>query len=92
MFVLAIMVQLLLICLSPELTVLAEKAGRRLSDKLNLGMATLAFILVMHSYFWIQFGSSMSNTGVNLTLMSLQTSSLYVASFCLRKLHEDSAL
>ena len=90
LFALAVMAQALLICTSPELVMFAEKAGRRLSDKLNLGVAALAFILVTYTYFWIQFGSSMNNTGVNLTLVLFQTNSLYVASFCLRKLHEDA--
>lgn len=90
MFVLAIMVQLLLICLSPELAVLAEKIGRRISDKLNLGVASLAFILVTYAYFWLRFLPTMNSLGVNLTIASLQASSLYIASFCLRKLHEDA--
>ncbi len=90
LFALAIMVQLLLIWVSPELAVIAEKAGRRLSkDKLNLGIVALVLIFATYAYFWTRFGSSMNNTGVNLTLMLFQTGSLYIASFCLRKLHED---
>ncbi len=89
MFVLAIMVQLLLICLSPELTVLAEKAGRHISYKLNLGVASLAFILVTYAYFWLRFWQTMDSLGVNLVLGLLQVGSLYVTSFYLRKMRED---
>ncbi len=88
LFALAIMAQALLICTSPELVMLAEKIGRRL--KLNLGVAALALTLVAHVYFWLRFGPMMNNPYVNLTLMLFQSSSLYVASFCLRKLHEDA--
>lgn len=90
MFVLAIMVQLLLICLSPELTVLAEKADRSLSkDKLNLGLAALVLILAAYAYFWLAFWPTMDSLGVNLVLGLLQVGSLYVASFYLRKMRED---
>ncbi len=93
MFVLAIMVQLLLICLSSEITALAEKADHSLSkDKLNLGLATLVLILAVYSYFWLRFWPMMNSLGVNLVLGALQAASLYVASYYLRKLHEDSAL
>ena len=86
LFVLAIIVQMLLICLAPELTALAEKTGRRL--KLNLGVAALAFILATYACFWVQFGSLMNSLGVNLTLMLLQAGSLYVACYS-HKLHES---
>ena len=89
MFVLAIMVQLLLICLSPELTVLAEKAGRHISRDKHLGLAALVLILAEYSYFWAQYGPMMNSLGVNLTLGALQLGSLYVAAACLRKLHES---
>ena len=89
MFVLAIMVQLLLICLSPELTALTEKAGRRISYKLNLGVASLAFTLVTYAYFWLRFWQTMDSLGVNLVLGLLQVGSLYVTSFYLRKMRED---
>ena len=54
MFVLAIMVQLLLICLSSQLVSLAEKIDHlfRKGDKLNLGLAALVLILAEYSYFW----------------------------------------
>ena len=90
MFVLAIMVQLLLICLSPELTALAEKTGRRISrDKLNLGLAALVLILAAYAYFWLRFWPTMDSLGVNLVLGLLQIGSLYVTSFYLRKMRED---
>ena len=90
LFALAVMVQLLLICLSPEITVLAEKAGRRLSkDKLNLGIVALMLILATYAHFWFQFGPSMGNLYVNSVLGLFQVSSLYVSSFYLHKLHED---
>lgn len=87
MFVLAIMVQLLLIYASPELVMLAEKIGRRL--KLNLGVAALALTLAAYAYFWLRFEPLMNNLGVNLTLGACQLGSLYVAVACLRKLHES---
>ena len=89
MFVIAIMVQLLLICASPELVMLAEKIGCRISDKLNLGVAALALLLAACVYFWAQFGAQMNSLGVNLALGSFQLGSLYVAVACLRKLHES---
>ncbi len=93
LFTLVIVVQLLLICASPELVMFAEKIGRHISsDKLNLGLAALVLILAAYIYFWAQFGAQMNSLGVNLALMLSQTGSLYVASCCLRKLHEDSAL
>ncbi len=90
LFAFAVVGQMLLVWLSPELTVITEKTGRRISDKLNLGIVALAFILVAYAYFWLRFWPTMNSLGVNLTLMAFQTSSLYVASFCLRKLHEDA--
>ena len=93
MFVLAIMVQLLLICLSSEITALAEKADRSLSkDKLNLGLATLVLILAAYSYFWLRFWPMMHSPGVNLVLGLLQLSSLYVAVTFWSKLRNDSAI
>mgnify|MGYP000902256128 FL=1 len=90
MFVLAIIVQLLLICLSPELAVLAEKTGRRISrDKLNLGLAALVLILAAYAYFWLRFWPTMDSLGVNLVLGLLQVGSLYITSFYLRKMRED---
>ena len=91
MFVLAIMVQLLLICLSSQLVSLAEKIDHLFNkgDKLNLGLAALVLILAAYSYFWAQYGPLMNSLGVNLTLMLLQLGSLYVAAACLRKLHES---
>lgn len=91
MFVLAIMVQLLLICLSSQLVSLAEKIDHlfRKGDKLNLGLAALVLILAEYSYFWAQYGPMMNSLGVNLTLGALQLGGLYVAIACLRKLHES---
>lgn len=86
MFVLAIMVQLLLIYASPELVMLAEKIGRSL--KLNLGVAALALTLAAYVHFWLKFWPMMNSLGVNLTLMLFQASSLYVA-FYSHKLHES---
>ena len=87
MFVLAITVQLLLICLSSQLVSLAEKIDRlfRKGDKLNLGLAALVLILATYVCFWAQ----MNSLGVNLVLGSCQIGSLYVAVACLRKLHES---
>lgn len=87
MFVLAIVVQLLLIYASPELVMFAEKIGRRL--KLNLGVAALALTLAAYAYFWLNFWPMMNSLGVNLTLGTCQIGSLYVAVACLRKLHES---
>ena len=89
MFVLAIMVQLLLIYASPELVMLAEKIGRSL--KLNLGVAALAFILVTYAYFWAQFGAQMNSLGVNLALMLSQAGSLYVAFYSYRLREDDKS-
>ena len=91
MFVLAIMVQLSLICLSSQLVSLAEKIDHLFNkgDKLNLGLAALVLILAEYSYFWAQYGPMMNSLGVNLTLGALQLGSLYVAAACLRKLHES---
>lgn len=91
MFVLAIMVQLLLICLSSQLVSLAEKIDHLFNkgDKLNLGLAALVLILAEYSYFWAQYGPMMNSLGVNLTLGALQLGSLYVAVAYLRKLHES---
>lgn len=93
LFTLAIVVQMLLIWLSPELVSLAEKIDRRFNkgDKLNLGLATLVLILAAYAYFWARSWPMMNSLGVNLTLMLFQASSLYVA-FYSHKLHEDSAL
>ena len=92
MFVLAIMVQLLLICLSYQLVSLAEKIDRRFNkgDKLNLGLAALVLILAEYSYFWAQYEPMMNSLGVNLVLGALQAASLYVASYYLQKMHEDA--
>jgi len=90
MFVLAIMVQLLLICLSPELTVLAEKAGRHISRDKHLGLAALVLILAAYAYFWLAFWPTMNSLSVNLVLGALQAASLYVASYYLQKMREDA--
>ena len=93
MFVLAIMVQLLLIYASPELVMLAEKIGRRLSRyKLNLGLAALVLILAAYIYFWAQFGAQMNSLGVNLALMLSQTGSLYVAFYSYRLREDDKSI
>lgn len=91
MFVLAITVQLSLICLSSQLVSLAEKIDHLFNkgDKLNLGLAALVLILAEYSYFWAQYGPMMNSLGVNLTLGTCQIGSLYVAVACLRKLHES---
>ena len=89
LFALAIVVQLLLVSVSPELVVITEKAGRSISDKLNLGVAALAFILVAYAYFWLRFWPTMDSLAVNLALGLLQVGSLYIASFYLRKMRED---
>jgi hypothetical protein len=91
LFTLAIMVQMLLIWLSPELVSLAEKIDRRFNkgDKLNLGLAALVLILAVYIYFWAQFGAQMNSLGVNLALGLFQVGSLYVAVACLRKMRED---
>lgn len=91
MFVLAITVQLLLICLSSQLVSLAEKIDHRFNkgDKLNLGLAALVLILATYVCFWAQYGPLMNSLGVNLALGSCQLGSLYVAVACLRKLHES---
>ena len=91
MFVLAIMVQLLLICLSSQLVSLAEKIDHLFNkgDKLNLGLAALVLILAVYIYFWAQFGAQMNSLGVNLALGLFQVGSLYVAVACLRKMRED---
>ena len=90
LFAFAVMVQLLLVSVSPELVVITEKAGRRLSkDKLNLGLAALVLILAAYAYFWLRFWPTMDSLGVNLVLGLLQVGSLYVTSFYLRKMRED---
>ena len=91
LFTLAIMVQMLLIWLSPELVSLVEKIDHLFNkgDKLNLGLAALVLILAEYSYFWAQYGPLMNSLGVNLALGSCQLGSLYVAVACLRKLHES---
>ena len=91
LFAFAVIVQMLLVWLSPELVALAEKADRHFNkgDKLNLGVAALALLLAAYIYFWAQFGAQMNSLGVNLALGSFQLGSLYVAVACLRKLHES---
>lgn len=91
MFVLAITVQLSLICLSSQLVSLAEKIDHLFNkgDKLNLGLAALVLILATYVCFWAQYGPQMNSLGVNLVLGSCQLGSLYVAVACLRKLHES---
>ena len=91
MFVLAITVQLSLICLSSQLVSLAEKIDHLFNkgDKLNLGLAALVLISATYVCFWAQYGPLMNSLGVNLALGSCQLGSLYVAVACLRKLHES---
>ena len=91
MFVLAITVQLLLICLSSQLVSLAEKIDCLFNkgNKLNLGLAALVLILAAYVCFWAQFGAQMNSLGVNLVLGACQIGSLYVAIACLCKLHES---
>ena len=93
LFALAVMAQALLICTSPELVMLAEKTGRRISrDKLNLGLAALVLILAAYIYFWAQFGAQMNSLGVNLALMLSQTGSLYVAFYSYRLREDDKSI
>ncbi len=91
LFAFAIMGQMLLVWLSPELVSIAEKIDRRFNkgDKLNLGLAALVLILAAYVYFWLRFWPIMNSLGVNLALGSFQLGSLYVAAACLRKLHES---
>ena len=91
MFVLAITVQLSLICLSAEVVTLAEKTGRFI-NKGNLGVVALVLVAATFACFWIQFGSMMRSPGVNLVLGLLQLSSLYVAVTFWSKLRNDSAI
>ena len=94
MFVLAITVQLSLICLSSQLVSLAEKIDHLFNkgDKLNLGLAALVIILAEYSYFWAQYGPMMNSLGVNLTLMLSQTGSLYVAFYSYRLREDDKSI
>lgn len=94
LFTLAIMVQMLLIWLSPELVSLAEKIDRLFNkgDKLNLGLAALVLILAAYIYFWAQFGAQMNSLGVNLALMLSQTGSLYVAFYSYRLREDDKSI
>ena len=93
LFAFAIMSQVLIICLAPELVMLMEKAGRRISsDKLNLGLAALVLILAAYIYFWAQFGAQMNSLGVNLALMLSQTGSLYVAFYSYRLREDDKSI
>ena len=89
MFVLAITVQLSLICLSAEVVTLAEKTGRFI-DKDNLGLVALALVAAMFVGFWIQFGPIMRSPEVNLVLGLLQLSSIYTAVVYLRTLRNDN--
>ena len=93
LFTLVIVVQLLLICASPELVMFAEKIGRHISSyKLNLGLAALVLILAAYIYFWAQFGAQMNSLGVNLALMLSQTGSLYVAFYSYRLREDDKSI
>ena len=78
MFVLAITVQLSLICLSAEVVTLAEKTGRFI-NKGNLGVVALVLVAATFACFWIQFGPMMRSPEVNIVLGLLQLSSLYTA-------------
>ena len=92
LFALAIVVQLLLVSVSPELVVITEKAGRSISDKLNLGLAALVLILAIYVCFWAQYGPMMNSIGVNLALMLSQTGSLYVAFYSYRLREDDKSI
>ena len=87
MFVLAITVQLSLICLSAVVT-LAEKTGRFI-NKGNLGVVALVLVAATFACFWIQFGSMMRSPEVNIVLGLLQLSSLYTAVVFWSKLRND---
>ena len=88
MFVLAITVQLSLICLSAEVVTLAEKTGRFI-NKGNLGVVALVLVAATFACFWIQFGSMMRSPEVNIVLGLLQLSSLYTAVVFWSKLRND---